>query len=60
MNCVYFFYEMQESSFKFGLRYVIAALSLYDEYSNDILDMPEGTCFPRFGSTSLYLSQDTN
>ncbi|KAK2360119.1 putative membrane protein [Trifolium repens] len=37
----------QESSFKFGLRYVIAALSLYDEYSNDILDMPEGTCFPR-------------
>jgi hypothetical protein len=21
--------------------------------------MPEGTCFPRFGSTSLYLSQDT-
>ncbi|XP_061341861.1 uncharacterized membrane protein At3g27390 isoform X2 [Gastrolobium bilobum] len=37
----------QESSFMFGLRYVIAALSLYDEYSNDILDMPEGTCFPR-------------
>ncbi|XP_045795334.1 uncharacterized membrane protein At3g27390-like [Trifolium pratense] len=37
----------QESSFKFGLRYVIAALALYDEYSNDILDMPEGTCFPR-------------
>ncbi|CAK8541211.1 unnamed protein product [Lathyrus sativus] len=37
----------QESSFRFGLRYVIAALSLYDEYSNDILDMPEGTCFPR-------------
>lgn len=47
---------MQESSFRFGLRYVIAALSLYDEYSNDILDMPEGTCFPRFVSASLYLS----
>ncbi|KAK7373444.1 hypothetical protein VNO80_06851 [Phaseolus coccineus] len=37
----------QESSFKFGLSYVVAALAIYDEYSNDILDMPEGTCFPR-------------
>ncbi|KAL1291884.1 hypothetical protein HN51_060379 [Arachis hypogaea] len=36
----------QESIF-FGLRYIIAALSLYDEYSNDILGMPEGSCFPR-------------
>ncbi|KAK7338512.1 hypothetical protein VNO77_19124 [Canavalia gladiata] len=37
----------QESSFLFGLRYAVAALAIYDEYSNDILDMPEGTCFPR-------------
>ncbi|KAH9743803.1 transmembrane protein [Citrus sinensis] len=37
----------QESSLWFGLRYIIAALSIYDEYSNDILDMPEGSCFPR-------------
>lgn len=37
----------QESSFFFGLSYVVAALAIYDEYSNDILDMPEGTCFPR-------------
>ncbi|XP_061365848.1 uncharacterized membrane protein At3g27390-like [Gastrolobium bilobum] len=37
----------QESSFLLGLRYIVAALSLYDEYSNDILDMPEGSCFPR-------------
>lgn len=37
----------QESSFWFGLCYIIAALSIYDEYSNDILDMPEGSCFPR-------------
>lgn len=44
---------MQESSFSLGLRYVIAALSLYDEYSNDILDMPEGTCFPRFCSAPI-------
>ncbi|KAG5099169.1 hypothetical protein JHK82_044221 [Glycine max] len=37
----------QESSFLFGLSYVVAALAIYDEYSNDILDMPEGSCFPR-------------
>ncbi|BAT84576.1 uncharacterized protein HKW66_Vig0042980 [Vigna angularis] len=37
----------QESSFRLGLSYVVAALAIYDEYSNDILDMPEGTCFPR-------------
>lgn len=37
----------QESSFWFGLCYIVAALSIYDEYSNDILDMPEGSCFPR-------------
>ncbi|KAF7801569.1 putative membrane protein [Senna tora] len=37
----------QESSFLLGLRYIIAAMSIYDEYSNDVLDMPEGSCFPR-------------
>lgn len=37
----------QESSFWFGLCYIVASLSIYDEYSNDILDMPEGSCFPR-------------
>ncbi|KAK2661592.1 hypothetical protein Ddye_000166 [Dipteronia dyeriana] len=37
----------QESSFWFGLCYIIASVSIYDEYSNDILDMPEGSCFPR-------------
>ncbi|KAL4577146.1 hypothetical protein LXL04_013249 [Taraxacum kok-saghyz] len=37
----------QESSFYLGLCYVVAALSIYDEYSNDILDMPEGSCFPK-------------
>ncbi|XLR28225.1 hypothetical protein S83_056125 [Arachis hypogaea] len=43
----------QESSFVLGLRFIIAALALYDEYSNDILDMPEGSCFPSFYSTPL-------
>ncbi|XVF57896.1 hypothetical protein PTKIN_Ptkin07bG0019500 [Pterospermum kingtungense] len=37
----------QESSFRFGLCYILASLSMYDEYSNDVLDMPEGSCFPR-------------
>ncbi|XP_015971401.1 uncharacterized membrane protein At3g27390 [Arachis duranensis] len=37
----------QESSFVLGLQFIIAAMALYDEYSNDILDMPEGSCFPR-------------
>ncbi|KAJ7974712.1 Steroid nuclear receptor, ligand-binding [Quillaja saponaria] len=37
----------EESSFLLGLQYIVAALSIYDEYSNDILDMPEGSCFPR-------------
>ncbi|KAM7279033.1 hypothetical protein ACFE04_006167 [Oxalis oulophora] len=37
----------QESSLRFGLNYIIASLSIYDEYSNDVLDMREGSCFPR-------------
>ena len=43
----------QESSFFFGLCYVVASVSIYDEYSNDVLDMPEGSCFPRFVSLHL-------
>ncbi|KAK7381035.1 hypothetical protein VNO78_33559 [Psophocarpus tetragonolobus] len=37
----------QESSFLFGLGYIVAVVSLYDEYSNDVLDMRDGSCFPR-------------
>lgn len=37
----------QEESFWFGLCFIVASLSIYDEYSNDILDMPEGSIFPR-------------
>ncbi|EEF35434.1 conserved hypothetical protein [Ricinus communis] len=37
----------QESSFWYGLCYIVASWALYDEYSNDTLDMPEGSCFPR-------------
>ncbi|PHT57372.1 hypothetical protein CQW23_05858 [Capsicum baccatum] len=37
----------QECSLWLGLCYIVASLSIYDEYSNDVLDMPEGSCFPR-------------
>lgn len=37
----------QESSIKMGLAYIVSSLAIYDEYSNDVLDMPEGSCFPR-------------
>ncbi|GAU49608.1 hypothetical protein TSUD_286500 [Trifolium subterraneum] len=53
---------MQESSFLFGLRYIVATLSLYDEYSNDVLDMPEGSCFPRpkYRRKKIEISQTTS
>ncbi|XP_078172385.1 putative membrane protein At3g27390 isoform X3 [Carex rostrata] len=38
----------QESSIRLGLNYVISSLSIFDEYTNDVLDMPEGSCFPRY------------
>lgn len=44
----------QESSFYFGLCYVVASLSIYDEYSNDVLDRPEGSCFPRFCFSPIF------
>ncbi|XP_023518197.1 uncharacterized membrane protein At3g27390-like [Cucurbita pepo subsp. pepo] len=37
----------QESSFWLGLCYILASISIYDEYSNDFLDMANGSCFPR-------------
>ncbi|GAB2283819.1 hypothetical protein Dimus_018306 [Dionaea muscipula] len=36
----------QESSLRMGFHYAVACLAIFDEYSNDVLDMPEGTCFP--------------
>ncbi|KAK1418132.1 hypothetical protein QVD17_27271 [Tagetes erecta] len=37
----------QEDSVKFGLAYVVAVVSLFDEYTNDQLYLREGSCFPR-------------
>ncbi|XP_021731679.1 uncharacterized membrane protein At3g27390-like [Chenopodium quinoa] len=37
----------QEESTKKGLLYVIASVSIFDEYTNDLLYLREGSCFPR-------------
>lgn len=33
---------------KSGLLYVITCISMFDEFTNDFLDMREGSCFPRY------------
>ncbi|KAG8065017.1 hypothetical protein GUJ93_ZPchr0004g39625 [Zizania palustris] len=38
----------QESSLAMGLFYVVSSVSIFDEYTNDVLDMAPGSCFPRF------------
>ncbi|CAN6249118.1 unnamed protein product [Urochloa humidicola] len=38
----------QESSLIMGLAYVASSVSIFDEYTNDVLDMAPGSCFPRF------------
>ncbi|VAI58116.1 unnamed protein product [Triticum turgidum subsp. durum] len=37
----------QESSLFMGLSYAISSVSIFDEYTNDVLDMAPGSCFPR-------------
>ncbi|XP_074563128.1 putative membrane protein At3g27390 [Curcuma longa] len=37
----------QENSTKSGILYVIAVISMFDEFTNDFLYMREGSCFPR-------------
>ncbi|KAL6510419.1 hypothetical protein OROHE_021036 [Orobanche hederae] len=36
----------QEDSLRMGLAYIVAAISLFDEYVNDLLYLTEGSCFP--------------
>ena len=38
----------QESSVVMGLSYVVSSVSIFDEYTNDVLDMAPGSCFPRY------------
>jgi len=44
----------QESSLFLGLSYVISSVSIFDEYTNDVLDMAPGSCFPRYKWFILY------
>ncbi|RDX81182.1 putative membrane protein, partial [Mucuna pruriens] len=37
----------QEDSVKMGFAYIVSAVSLFDEYVNDLLYLREGSCFPR-------------
>ncbi|WOG90643.1 hypothetical protein DCAR_0309887 [Daucus carota subsp. sativus] len=37
----------QEDSLQMGLAFIIAVVSLFDEYTNDMLYLREGSCFPR-------------
>ncbi|KAJ8899476.1 hypothetical protein K2173_018450 [Erythroxylum novogranatense] len=39
----------QEDSFLLGLRYIIAVVSMFEEYVNDQLYLREGSCLPRPG-----------
>ena len=40
-------YILQEDSFRLGLAYVLAVVSMFDEYVNDLLYLGEGSCIPR-------------
>ncbi|KAF6164051.1 hypothetical protein GIB67_037817 [Kingdonia uniflora] len=37
----------QEDSMKMGLAYIVSVVSLFDEYTNDLLYLREGSCLPR-------------
>ncbi|KAH6764758.1 transmembrane protein [Perilla frutescens var. frutescens] len=37
----------QENSLRMGLAYIVAVISMFDEYANDLLYLTEGSCFPR-------------
>lgn len=38
----------QEESLGLGFAYILAVVSLFDEYANDLLYLNEGSCFPRY------------
>lgn len=37
----------QESSFRCGLAYIVAVVAQFDEYTNDLIYLREGSCLPR-------------
>nr|KAJ0222188.1 hypothetical protein LSAT_V11C200079880 [Lactuca sativa] len=45
--CVPFAGLAIEDSIKFAFAYIVVVVSLFDEYTNDLLYLREGSCFPR-------------
>lgn len=41
------FIVYQEDSIQLGFAYIVSAVSLFDEYANDLLYVREGSCLPR-------------
>eukprot|EP00850_Spirogloea_muscicola_P006796 SM000033S12317 [mRNA] locus=s33:90752:94674:+ [translate_table: standard] len=39
----------QENSTKMGFAYIMTVVAEFDEYTNELLDMNEGTVFPKYG-----------
>ncbi|CAN6479673.1 unnamed protein product [Victoria cruziana] len=37
----------QENSIRMGLAYIVSAVALFDEYTNDLLYLQDGSCLPR-------------
>jgi hypothetical protein len=46
----------QENSFRLGLSHVVAVVAEFDEYSNDVLNLNEGSCLP----SQAQVSQEYN
>jgi hypothetical protein len=42
--------DLQENSFLLGLSHIVAVVAEFDEYSNDVLHLNEGSCLPRYNS----------
>lgn len=40
-------FSMQEDSLRCGLAYVVSIVAMFDEYTNDVLNLNEGSCLPR-------------
>lgn len=48
----------QESSVVMGLSYAVSSVSIFDEYTNDVLDMAPGSCFPKYNHKPYCMSLD--
>ncbi|KAF8409789.1 hypothetical protein HHK36_005868 [Tetracentron sinense] len=45
----------QEDSLRMGLAYIVSVVSLFDEYTNDLLYLSEGSCLPsNFDSVKIF------